>query len=119
MSRKPTGPGRGGDAVEIVSTAMTFQSKTASARAICHQLTAANVMTAAVATLLSNLFERMRDIAFSLGGWGATLRKAASNGRDSPVAICAFAGAVASIAGPGASAAPTATPSSPRSAKVG
>ena len=30
MSRKPTGPGRGGDAVEIVSMAMVFQSTTAS-----------------------------------------------------------------------------------------
>src|SRR5262249_26012995 len=41
------------------------QSRTASARAICHQLTAANMMTGTVVTLLSNLFERMRDMAFS------------------------------------------------------
>src|SRR5215469_13648658 len=64
MSRKPTGPGRGGDAVEIVSAAIASQSRTASARAICHQLTAANVMTGTVVTRLSNLFERMRDMAF-------------------------------------------------------
>src|SRR5215469_16988821 len=70
MSRKPTGPGRGGDAVEIVSAAMAFQSRTASARAICHQLTAANVMTGTVVTRLSSLFERMRDMAFSLSGRG-------------------------------------------------
>src|SRR5215472_6745673 len=65
MSRKPTGPGRGGDAVETVFTAISCQSSTASARAICHQLTAANMMTGTVVTLLSNLFERMRDMAFS------------------------------------------------------
>src|SRR5262245_40500347 len=65
MSRKPTGPGRGGDAVEIVSAAIAFQSRTASARAICHQLTAANVTTDRVVTLFSNLFERMRNMGFS------------------------------------------------------
>src|SRR6516164_1277137 len=70
MSRKPTGPGRGGDAVEIVSAAIAFQSRTASARAICHQLTAANVMTGTAVTLLSNLFEPMRDMAFSLSARG-------------------------------------------------
>src|ERR1700730_13232615 len=72
MSRKPTGPGRGGDAVETVFTAISCQSSTASARAICHQLTAANVIRGTV-TLLSNLFERMRDMAFSRSGRGPTL----------------------------------------------
>jgi hypothetical protein len=44
MSRKPTGPGRGGNAIEIVFTAISFQSSTASARAICDQLSAARVI---------------------------------------------------------------------------
>jgi hypothetical protein len=45
MSRNGTGPGRGGDAAEIVSTAMVFQSITASPRATGDQLSATTVAT--------------------------------------------------------------------------
>jgi len=63
MSRKLTGTGRGGAAFDTVSTAMAFQSRTASVRATCHQLTAANAIMGAVVRLLSNLFERVETWA--------------------------------------------------------
>jgi hypothetical protein len=62
MSRKLTGTGRGGTAFDTVSAAMVFQSSTASARAICHQLTAANTITGTVVNPFSQLFERMRGM---------------------------------------------------------
>src|ERR1700761_7993691 len=66
MSRKPTGPGRGGDAVEIVSAAMAFQSRTASARAICDQPRAANAKRGRMVKLSSRLFDRTRYMGSSL-----------------------------------------------------
>src|SRR5258705_12758502 len=64
MSRKPTGPGRGADAVAIVFTAISFQSSTASARATWDQPNAASAITGTAGTLLSHLVERMPNMGF-------------------------------------------------------
>src|SRR5215831_17811883 len=73
MSRKLTGTGRGGAAFDTVSAAIAFQSSTASARATCHQLTAANTITGTVVIPFSHLFERVRDMRSSLSGRGIIL----------------------------------------------
>jgi len=71
MSTKPTGPGRGGDAVEIVFTAISCQSRTASARAICDPPNAVNAKRGRMVKLSSNLFERTRYMGSSLSGRAA------------------------------------------------
>src|SRR5690242_15643633 len=68
MSRKPTGPGRGGDAVEIVSAAIAFQSSTASARAMCDPNMAENAKRKTVAKRSGHVFELMRYMGSSLSG---------------------------------------------------
>src|SRR5215470_17796532 len=89
MSRKLTGTGRGGAAFDTVSAAMAFQSSTASARATCHQLTAANTITWTVVTPFSHLFERMRDMGSSLSGRGVTLpRRFCVQVRTTSLTIC-------------------------------
>ena len=71
MSTKPTGPGRGGDAVEIVFTAISCQSRTASARAICDPPNAVNAKRGRMVKPSSNLFERMRYMGSSLSARAA------------------------------------------------
>src|ERR1700730_9103061 len=74
MSRKPTGPGRGGDAVEIVSIAMVFQSTAASARATGSEPSAANAMRGAVANaVMIHRLDPVRAIRTSL--FGRTARR--------------------------------------------
>jgi hypothetical protein len=66
--RKLTGTGRGGAAFDTVSTAMAFQSRRASARAMCNPPKAANAKMKTVPKPSRHLFERTRYTGSSLSG---------------------------------------------------
>ena len=61
-----TAPGGTGNGVNTQAT------RAVKTQPICHRLAAPNLMTGAVVTLLSNLFDRMRHMGFSLKWRGAT-----------------------------------------------
>src|SRR5689334_18337909 len=64
-ARDRTGPSAG-------SWVNTPATRTVKRQPICHRVAAANLMTGAMVTLLSNLFERMRRTGSSLKWAGAT-----------------------------------------------